>query len=78
MRSAKVRSFVIIVVLMQPIGVHTPFAGKINARCATPVPCPLQGRVQCARLFGPAPLLPDRTWNALTVRQFPLVRSRLR
>ena len=31
MHAAKVRSFVIIVVLMQPIGVHTPFAGKINA-----------------------------------------------
>ena len=31
MRSAKVRSFVIIIVLMQPIGVHTLFAGKINA-----------------------------------------------
>ena len=31
MRSAKVRSFVIDAVLMQQTGVHTPFAGKINA-----------------------------------------------
>jgi hypothetical protein len=63
---------------MQPTGVHTPFAGKINvtARDTGPMPAIRYGSVRAFILA--APLLPDRAWNALTVRQFPLVRSRLR